>query len=190
MDLADGQPPVRILRDRDAWRQERHRQFPGSERFWSLCEAIHTASWRFAARQPVLPPRSLWDWGQLLGALDAGVLASGLLTTASIADLLRLSGCGGDRRLRRFLDLQLRLYSQEPADRTAALYGATVLQTVQEPLGLWHLQGSMQRLCEQLEQALAAGGGQLRLRQRVTALRRLAGGWQISVWGEIGRAHV
>jgi C-3',4' desaturase CrtD len=183
VDLADGHPPVRLHRDRLAWQGERARQFPGSERFWRLCETIHTASWRFAARHPVLPPRSLWDLGQLLGALDPAVLASGLLTTASIADLLRLSGCGGDRRLRRFLDLQLRLYSQEPADRTAALYGATVLQTVQEPLGLWHLQGSMQSLCERLEEALVQEGGQLRLQQRVTALRGEDGGWRLTIEG-------
>ncbi len=183
VDLADGHPPVRLHRDRRAWRDERARQFPGSERFWRLCETIHTASWRFAARQPVLPPRSLWDLGQLLGALDPAVLASGLLTTASIADLLRLSGCSGDRRLRRFLDLQLRLYSQEPADRTAALYGATVLQTVQEPLGLWHLQGSMQSLSERLEQALAQEGGQLRLQQRVTGLRHEGEGWRLTIEG-------
>lgn len=183
VDLADGSPPVRIRRDRQAWMQERQQQFPGSERFWTLCEAIHTASWRFAGRQPVLPPRSLWDLGQLLGALDPGVLASGLLTTASIADLLRLCGCGGDRRLRRFLDLQLRLYSQEPADRTAALYGATVLQTVQEPLGLWHLHGSMQSLSEALERALTSAGGLLRLQHRVTALRRDDGDWLISCQG-------
>ena len=183
VDLADGRPPVRLHRDRLAWQDERARQFPGSERFWRLCETIHTASWRFAARQPVLPPRSLWDLGQLLGALDPAVLASGLLTTASIADLLRLSGCGGDRRLRRFLDLQLRLYSQEPADRTAALYGATVLQTVQEPLGLWHLQGSMQSLSERLEQALAQEGGQLRLEQRVKALRHEGEGWRLTIEG-------
>ena len=137
----------------------------------------------------MLPPRSLWDLVQLLGALDVGVLASGLLTTASIADLLQLCGCGADRRLRRFLDLQLRLYSQEPADRTAALYGATVLQTVQEPLGLWHLQGSMQSLSTVLERALANAGGRLRLRQRVTALRRAGGTWQLTSVGADRRAR-
>ena len=71
-------------------------------------------------------------------------------TTATVADLLVLTGCGADQRLRRFLDLQLRLYSQEPADRTAALYGATVLSMAQDPLGLWHLHGSMQQLCTAL----------------------------------------
>jgi len=165
--LGDGSEPVWIHRDPQAWCRERLTRFPGSGRFWSLCDAIHRANWAFAARDPVLPPRSLWDLRQLLSALGPGNLASGLLTTASVADLLRLSGCAGGAsgaRLRRFLDLQLRLYSQEPADRTAALYGATVLAMVQQPLGLWHLEGSMQALASSLEQALARDGGELRRR--------------------------
>jgi len=170
VDLADGQPPVHLWRDPERWRQERQRQFPGSERFWQLCGALHAANWAFAGRDPVLPPRSAWDLGQLLAALRLPNLASGLLTTATIADLQRLTGCGHDRRLRQFLDLQLRLYSQEPADRTAALYGATVLAMAQEPLGLWHLEGSMQRLCQTLEQALDQAGGRLRLRHRLQRL--------------------
>ncbi len=189
VDLADGLPPVRIHRSTAAWRRERQRQFPGSERFWALCAAIHRANWRFAGRDPVLPPRSPWDLGQLLGALGPDTLLSGLLTTATMADLLRLTGCGGQSRLRRFLDLQLRLYSQEPADGTAALYGATVLAMVQEPLGLWHLQGSMQALSERLEQALASAGGKLRLRHRVLALRPPAASgspWQVQAEGPGG----
>ncbi len=183
VDLADGREPVAIWRDPQRWRQERLRQFPGSERFWALCDALHQANWAFASRDPVLPPRSWWDLGQLLGALGAGNLASGVLTTATIADLLRLTGCAADRRLRRFLDLQLRLYSQEPADRTAALYGATVLAMVQEPLGLWHLEGSMQALSEALESALARHGGRLRLRHRVERLQppeQPGGDWRIT----------
>ena len=172
VDLADGRPPVRIWRDPARWKAEREQQFPGSGRFWQLCATLHGANWAFASRDPVLPPRSLWDLGQLLPALRPANLASGLLTAASVADLLTLTGCDGDPRLRRFLDLQLRLYSQEPAERTAALYGATVLAMGQAPLGLWHLQGSMQVLSQQLEQALAAGGGQLRLRHRVSGLER------------------
>ena len=173
VDLGDGQDPVRLHRDPQAWRSECRRQFPGSERFWDLCGAIHAASWAFAGRDPVLPPRSGWDLGQLLAALRPATLATGLLTGASMADLLRLSGCGGGaegRRLRHFLDLQLRLYSQEPADRTAALYGATVLQMAQAPLGLWHLCGSMQALSTALEQALANHGGELLLRRRLERL--------------------
>jgi C-3',4' desaturase CrtD len=186
VDLADGREPVRIWRDPARWRLERQRQFPGTEPFWQACALLHRSSWAFAGRQPVLPARSLADWRRLLAALGPGSLASGLLVGASMADLQRLCGAShgeSGQRLRRFLDLQLRLYSQEPADRTAALYGATVLAMAQEPLGLWHLQGSMQRLSEALEQALAAAGGQLRLRHRLTGLRRLGLGWQLEGQG-------
>ena len=184
VDLADGRPPVRIFRDPARWKAEREQQFPGSGRFWQLCATLHGANWAFASRDPVLPPRSLWDLGKLLPALRPANLASGLLAAASVADLLTLTGCGGDPRLRRFLDLQLRLYSQEPAEGTAALYGATVLAMGQAPLGLWHLQGCMQVLSQQLEQALAAGGGQLRLRHRVSDLERSnepggGAGWRV-----------
>jgi C-3',4' desaturase CrtD len=183
VDLGDGSPRVRLWRDLERWHRERQEQFPGSHVFWKLCDALHQANWGFAARDPVLPPRSVWDLTRLLGALRPANLASGLLATASVAQLLALCGCAGDRRLRRFLDLQLRLYSQEPAERTAALYGATVLAMAQEPLGLWHLQGSMQVLSTALEGALARAGGRLQLRHRVTRLRRLPHGWSVEARG-------
>jgi C-3',4' desaturase CrtD len=170
VDLNDGRAPVRLHRDPQLWRRERQEQFPGSDPFWTLCDALHRANWAFAERDPVLPPRSLWDLGQLLAAVGPASLASGLLIGASVADLLRLTGCSGDPRLRRFLDLQLRLYSQEPAGSTAALYGATVLTMAQEPLGLWHLRGSMQVLSDTLERALKRWGGTLRTRHRVERL--------------------
>lgn len=184
VDLGDGQPPIQLWRDHERWQAERQRQFPGSERFWRWCGALHQANWAFAAKDPVLPPRNPWDLGQLLAALGPANLASGLLSTATIGDLQRWSGCGSDRRLRRFLDLQLRLYSQESADRTAALYGATVLAMAQEPLGLWHLDGSMQSLSNALEAALHQAGGQLQLRHRVQRLQRQGHSWQIT--GEFG----
>ena len=177
--LAGETEPIHLWRDPQRWQQERQRQFPGSERFWQLCAWLHRSNWAFAGRDPVLPPRTLWDLRQLLGAVDPSTLISGVLVGASIADLLQLTGCGADQRLRRFLDLQLKLYSQEPADRTAALYGATVLAMAQEPLGLWHLHGSMQQLCQALEQALAQAGGRLRLRHRLQALRPAGKGWRL-----------
>jgi len=173
VDLADGLPPVALWRDPQRWRAEREAQFPGSGPFWALCDRLQRATWAFADRDPILPPRSLWDLGQLLGALDPAVLATGVFTASTVADLLRLTGAAQSQagpRLQRFLDLQLQLYSQEPADRTAALYGATVLSVVQEPRGLWHLEGSMQALSSALEDALAAAGGELRLRHRVRRL--------------------
>jgi C-3',4' desaturase CrtD len=192
VDLGDGHPPVQLWRDPARWQAERQAQFPGSERFWQLTAALHRANWGFAAQDPVLPPRNAWDLAQLLGALRPANLASGLLVGSTIADLLHLCGAAGDPRLRRFLDLQLTLYSQEPADRTAALYGAPVLAMAQEPLGLFHLEGSMQTLSAGLEQGLHQAGGQLRTRHRVTGLERDAGGpperrWHVKGLGPAGR---
>ncbi|MEB3348857.1 MAG: C-3',4' desaturase CrtD [Cyanobacteriota bacterium] len=184
VDLADGRAPVQLHRDPERWREERRRQFPGSDRFWSLCQALHQANWAFATRDPVLPPRSWWDLSQLLQALGPANLASGVLAAATVSDLLHLCGCGADLRLRRFLDLQLRLYSQEPCHRTAALYGATVLAMAQAPLGLWHLHGSMQSLSAALEAALQRHGGRLLLRHRLQRLqppKRQQAPWQLTV---------
>ena len=183
VDLNDGQRPVMLWRDPQRWQLERKQQFPGSEAFWQLCAALHRCNWAFASRQPILPPRNGWDLLQLLKAVGPGSLASGLFIGNSVADLLRLCGCpnnNANRRLWRFLDLQLRLYSQESAENTAALYGATVLNMAQEPLGLWHLEGSMQALSAGLEQALTNQSGELRLGHRVEKLRFIDGTWQIS----------
>ena len=172
VDLNDGSPPVHLWHDPERWRRERRQQFPGSERFWQLCSWIHRQNWQFAAADPVLPVRTGWDLGRTLAALTPGNLACAPLSLLTVSDLLNLSGCGGDLRLRRFLDLQLRLYSQQPGDRTAALYGATVLQMCQAPLGLWHLHGSMQSLSDQLVMALQRDGGRVHLRHRAVKLER------------------
>ena len=98
-------------------------------------------------------------------------LSLGMFSRLTVLDLLRLTGCLKDKRLKHFLDLQLKLYSQHAADCTSALYGATVLQMAQEPLGLWHLKGSMQCLSEQLKDSLLRDGGNLLLRNKVISLQ-------------------
>ena len=188
--LAGETDPIQLWRDPQRWRQERQRHFPGSEPFWQLCAWLHRSNWAFSGRDPVLPPRNLWDLRQLLAAVGPTSLASGLLVGSTIADLLQLTGCGADQRLRRFLDLQLKLYSQEPADRTAALYGATVLAMAQAPLGLWHLHGSMQTLSQALEQAFETRGGRLRRRHRVQELRLGTEGWRLEGLGPGQRPFV
>ncbi|MGC6483673.1 MAG: C-3',4' desaturase CrtD [Synechococcus sp.] len=188
VDLADGSDPIRIWHDPARWQQERLQQFPGSQRFWALCAWLHRHNWSFAKHDPVLPVRSSWDLQRTVQAIGLGTLASTPFSLLTVADLLRLCGCAQQLRLRRFLDLQLRLYSQEPCDRTAALYGATVLQMVQAPLGLWHLQGSMQVLSDQLASAVHRDGGTIHLRQRVTQLERCgSNGWSVQTQQRDGR---
>ena len=170
VDLGDMGGPINLWHDSSRWNKERQKQFPGSEIFWSLCSRIHESNWEFVDRDPILPVRNVWDLSQLIKAIRPSNLLTGLLSKLTIADLLTITGCHKDKRLRSFLDLQLKLYSQEPASRTAALYGATVLQMAQSPRGLWHLHGSMQILSDLLKDSFLRNSGSLLLGHRVTKI--------------------
>jgi C-3',4' desaturase CrtD len=163
--------PISVWRDPERWQQERQQQFPGSEPFWQFMAKLFTISWEFQSRDPVLPPRSRWDIGQLLAALRPNTFLTVPFTLATVGDALGWFGLNSDRRLRLFLDLQLKLYSQVTAAETALLYAATALGVAQAPQGLYHLQGSMQVLSDRLGAALARDGGKLLMRHRVTDIQ-------------------
>ncbi|MEO0457341.1 MAG: C-3',4' desaturase CrtD [Cyanobacteria bacterium P01_A01_bin.114] len=159
--------PINVWRDPDAWRAEQQRQFPGSQAFWQHLAALFRYSWRFQSRQPVLPPRNGWDVWQLMSALRPDTLLTMPYTFSTVGQLLKGYGCYRDRRLKTFLDLQLKLYSQVDANQTALLYAATALGVSQAPQGLYHLHGSMQVLSDRLVQALGRYGGRLQMRHTV-----------------------
>ncbi|OWY69190.1 C-3',4' desaturase CrtD [cyanobacterium TDX16] len=159
--------PINVWRDRAKWKAERERQFPGSDRFWQLIDNLFQASWAFQARDPVLPPRNIWDLWQLTQAVRPGTLTTLPYTFLTVGDALRGHGLEDDWRLRTFLDLQLKLYSQVDAEETALLYAATALSVSQSPQGLSHLHGSMQVLSDRLVEALEKYGGKLLMRHSV-----------------------
>ncbi len=167
--------PINVWRDPQRWQQERQRQFPGSEPFWWLLGKLFAISWRFQAREPVLPPRNTWDLGQLLGALRPDTFLTLPFALMTVGDALRLYGLDDDRRLRTFLDLQLKLYSQVGAEETALLYAATSLSVSQAPQGLFHLEGSMQILSDRLVEACQQHGGRLHLGRAVEKIHARGG---------------
>ena len=59
VDLGDGSRPIPLWHDPERWAQERRQQFPGSDRFWQLCQAIHSSNWAFAGKDPIVPPLPL-----------------------------------------------------------------------------------------------------------------------------------
>ncbi|WP_245939947.1 C-3',4' desaturase CrtD [Stenomitos frigidus] len=163
--------PINVWRDPQRWQAERQRQFPGSEPFWQLLATLFQASWAFQSRDPVLPPRNLWDLWQLTKAVRPETLLTLPHTFSTVGDALRGYGLAGDRRLRTFLDLQLKLYSQVDAEETALLYAATALSVSQAPQGLFHLHGSMQALSDRLHTALERHGGKLLMRHAVETIQ-------------------
>ncbi len=170
VDLNDGGKPIPIWYEKSKWIAEQEMQFPGSQRFWKLCNLIHQSNWTFANNNPVLPISNFWDFSQLFKALVPSNLVTGFLLKSTIFDLLRICGLSKNERLIKFLNLQLKLYSQEDVFNTAALYGSTVLQMCQEPHGLWHLKKSMQSLSESLESSLIKTGVNLIFGQKVNSI--------------------
>ncbi|MEL7140923.1 MAG: C-3',4' desaturase CrtD [Cyanobacteria bacterium J06573_11] len=156
--------PINVWRDPQKWKAERERQFPGSASFWAFMKALFDFSWRFQQRDPVLPPRNAWDVFQLATALRPDTLLTVPFTFSTVGEILRGYGLYNNRRLRTFLDMQLKLYSQTTADKTAVLYAATALGVSQEPQGLFHLKGSMQVLSDRLVESLERDSGELHMR--------------------------
>ncbi len=167
--------PIKVWSDLEQWQTERQRQFPGSEPFWQLMAKLFRASWNFQSRDPVLPPRNLWDVWQLAKSVRLDTLITLPFTFMTVGDALKLYGLESDKRLKNFLDLQLKLYSQVNADETALLYAATALAVSQSPQGLYHLQGSMQALSDRLVEALTKFGGKLYLRHTVEQIQTQSG---------------
>ncbi|MBD2773744.1 C-3',4' desaturase CrtD [Iningainema sp. BLCCT55] len=159
--------PINVWRDPDKWDEERCQQFPGSKPFWQLISTLFQASWNFQGRDPVLPPRNVWDLWQLTKAVRSDTLITVPYSLFTVGDALRAYKLAHDNRLRTFLDLQLKLYSQVSAEETALLYAATALSVSQLPHGLFHLQGSMQVLSDRLVSALERDGGKLLMRHAV-----------------------
>jgi len=159
--------PINVWRNPQKWQAERQQQFPGSEPFWQLLANLFRYSWAFQSRDPVLPPRNFWDLWQLTKAVRPDTLLTLPYTFSTVGDALRSYKLDEDQRLRTFLDLQLKLYSQVDAEETALLYAATALGVSQEPQGLYHFQGSMQVLSDRLVTALERDGGKLLMRHTV-----------------------
>jgi C-3',4' desaturase CrtD len=168
--LPDETEPINVWRDPQKWQQEQQRQFPGSDSFWGLMSTLFQASWRFQSRDPVLPPRNIWDLWQLTKAVRPDTLVTLPFTFTTVAQALRGYQLGDYKRLKTFLDLQLKLYSQVDTEETALLYAATALGVSQEPQGLFHLLGSMQVLSDRLVQAFKRDGGQLLMQHTVEAI--------------------
>ncbi|NET32342.1 MAG: C-3',4' desaturase CrtD [Cyanothece sp. SIO1E1] len=167
--------PISVWRDPQRWQAEQQRQFPGSAPFWQLMADLFRYSWDFQARDPILPPRNIWDLWQLTQAVRPDTLLTLPYTFSTVGQALRGYGLATNSRLKTFLDLQLKLYSQVNADQTALLYAATALGVSQAPQGLYHLKGSMQVLSDRLVAALKRDGGELLMRHRVEHIKTAAG---------------
>src|SRR6266540_3374454 len=148
-------PDRRVTRWGDErWLDERRDAFPTqaweAERFWREQEQIAAIAWRFAARQPPMPPERP---GDLVGMLPSVRPELAFLLPQLIRTVGRALDARGiaDRRLRTFIDAQLMISAQATADECSWLYGAVALDFAR--IGAHYVEGGAWSLAHTLAAA-------------------------------------
>ncbi|MBX3064865.1 MAG: FAD-dependent oxidoreductase [Anaerolineae bacterium] len=154
----------------DQRRQEEHqRTLPELHRFWGIQQHAAEIAWKFAARIPEFPPRSLGDVARLIGKIRPDMIPIAPLALLTMGQLLDVVGV--DRRnwaARTFIDAQLLISAQTTADRANALYGAIAIDLPRT--GTYHVKGGMGGIAKTLAESLLANGGQVIYRHAVTQI--------------------
>jgi C-3',4' desaturase CrtD len=170
-------PDRRVTRWGDErWLDERRTAFPAqaweAEGFWREQERLADIAWRFAARQPPMPPERL---GDLIGMLPSVRPELALLIPQLIRTVGRALDARGiaDRRLRTFIDGQLLISAQAAANECSWVYGAVALDFAR--IGAHYVEGGAWSLAHTLAAALAHEGGELRCRCWVRRILTHAG---------------
>lgn len=173
---------VGVSTDRAAWGEERRRAFPeagrGGERFWSRVERLGAVAHDLAARGPTLPIGTLDDLLDAARLVRPGMLGALPALWRTVDDLLKVAGIADDVPHRRFVDNQLLISMQCPANECVALSGALALDVYR--YGTSALPEGTATIATDLVSALRARGGRIQYGAEVRQLRREPGRWVVT----------
>lgn len=162
--------------DPEQWAAERAVTLPDLHRFWPIQERAAETAWRFAARLPEWPPRSLSDVLRLASKIRPDMLPVGPLALMSMGNVLDTLGVRreSNRAARTFIDGQLLISAQTTADRANALYGSIAIDLPR--VGTYHVQGGIGTLAKTLADSLIQHGGSIIYRHAATRISVLPDG--------------
>jgi C-3',4' desaturase CrtD len=154
-------PDRRVTRYGDErWIDERRSAFPAqaweAEGFWREQERIADIAWRFAARQPPMPPETLADLAGLLPTIRPEMLALLPQLPRTVGHALQSHGIT-DRRLKTYIDGQLLISAQAQHADCSWLYGAVALDLAR--IGCYYAEGGAWSLARTLAGAFERDGG-------------------------------
>ena len=147
--------------NRNRWRAERAKAFPGTEHFWGRQEMLAEAAWDIASRPFPWPPQSPRELAALAAALRPRSVRAALFLLHAIADLAPRA----DPLYTTFLDAQLLISAQTTAARANALYGSAALDLPRR--GVNRVRGGIGGLARTLVDWIRANGGEVLFRQEV-----------------------
>lgn len=148
------------------------RAFPHSEFFWQEQSALADLGWSLSAQGLPWPPTSRAEWMKLIGTGirnlpgDLRLAPFALMTTYHWLRLRRLTR---DPAFVRFIDAQLLISAQTTARGANAAYSATALDLARQ--GVYHVEGGIGGLADQLVDRIRGLGGEVKFRQRAVRIR-------------------
>lgn len=147
------------------------KNFPDTQAFWQEQHKIAQLAWKMSAQGLPFPPS---DLAELLQLAKVGLLNFPQdlqmipFAFSSVYQWLSRKGLAGNKEFVRFLDAQLLISAQTTTKHVNALYGATALDLSQQ--GVFHVEGGIGRLSEQLADKLTELGGEILYRHHVSRI--------------------
>ncbi|MTV50933.1 NAD(P)-binding protein [Heliobacillus mobilis] len=171
--------------DQLRWQQERRQHFgEKAEPFWRWQESTAAGLWSFAELNPNWPPQSWAEvntlvqkgrkWLSREGLSQLGMVTAVRQTVGDkIGKLARLKSSSIEADsldlLRRFIDAQLLIAAQCPADEALALYGAAALELARRGVGC--LRGGIGGMAEALVESIQRSGGAVQYGSEASRVR-------------------
>lgn len=174
----DGDEIVR-WQDQDRWLKEAIIHFgePSAQReFWSLAHRVSKVVWKVSGKNPLFPPQQISDWFHLLknDPRDVWVLPYAL---SSVKEIARRAGIT-NAKFYRFLDEQLMISAQAPADDTPFLFGAPAITYTNSTN--YTVQGGLIEMVKHLQRYVEERGGELHTKEKVTSLDQKEEGYIVT----------
>lgn len=158
--------------DRERWRAERQTHFGAAgEEFWAWQERTAEALWALAREGLPWPPQGFREAIDMLRTGAAWLQRHPSMAGVLLRDAVRpvAARLPSEGRLRPFVDAQLLISAQAPADRANALYGAVALDLPHAGVGT--LPGGIGTIAEKLTEAVRRAGGAVCFGQEVRRVR-------------------
>lgn len=148
------------------------RNFPNTASFWDEQSALADLGWSLSAQGLPWPPTSAAELTQLIKVglrnfpRDLRIAPFALI---SAYQWLKLRGLANDEAFVRFIDAQLLISAQTTSRGANGIYSATALDLARQ--GVFHVEGGIGGLADQLVETIRAFGGDVRFRQRAVKIR-------------------
>ncbi len=145
------------------------RNFPDSAAFWDEQARIADLGWSLSAQGLPWPPTDMSEAWQIakVGITnlphDLQIIPFALMKTKQ---WMHLRGVADDPEFARFIDGQLLISAQTTSSNAYALYSATALDLARQ--GVYHAEGGIGSIAEQLVGKLEEYGGTIEYRRHVT----------------------